>query len=79
MSVDSMQFTANFLLASYNSLKTNAMKDGYFELDFGTEGKATWQGQYDVYVSEGGVNDPVEMVISVYPSTEITIGAVSST
>lgn len=78
-SVDSMQFTANYLLATYTSLKTNAMKDGYFELDFGSsQGKATWEGQYDVYISEGGVNDPVEMVITVYPSSVITVSAAST-
>lgn len=74
--MESMQFTANFLVATYTSLKTNALKDGYFELDFGaTGGKATWEGQYDVYVSEGEVNGLVEMVIVVYPSSVVTIAA----
>lgn len=71
-----MSFTANFLVSTYTSLKSNALKDGYFELDFGaTGGKATWEGQYDVYVNEGGVNEVVEMTIVVYPSTLITIAA----
>lgn len=75
-SVESMTFTANFLVTTFTSLKANALKDGYFELDFGaTGGKATWEGQYDVYVNEGGVNDAVEMTIVVYPSTVITIAA----
>lgn len=78
-SVDSMTFTANYMLATYTSLKTNAKTAGYFELDFGSEqGKATWEGEYDVYVNEGGVNDPVEMTIVVFPSTPITIAAASS-
>lgn len=75
-SVESMTFSANFLVSTYTTLKTNALTDGYFELDFGaTGGKATWQGQYDVYVSEGEVNSAVEMQIVVYPSTGITIAA----
>lgn len=75
-SVESMTFTANYLITTYTSLKTNALTDGYFELDFGASGgKATWEGQYDVYVNEGGVNDAVEMTIVVYPSTVITIAA----
>jgi len=75
-SVESMTFTANYLISTYTSLKTNALTDGYFELDFGAAGgKATWEGQYDVYVNEGGVNDAVEMTIVVYPSTVITIAA----
>lgn len=76
MQVDSMTFTANYLVATYTALKTNAMTDGYFELDFGSQqGKATWQGQYDVYVNEGEVNGAVEMTITVYPTTAITIAA----
>lgn len=71
-----MTFTANYLVATYTALKTNAMTDGYFELDFGSQqGKATWQGQYDVYVNEGEVNGAVEMTITVYPTTAITIAA----
>lgn len=74
--MESMTFTANFLQATYASLKTNALKDGYFELDFGaTGGKATWEGQYDVYVNSGEVNGLVEMTIVVYPSTVVTIAA----
>lgn len=76
MSVESMTFTANFLVSTFTTLKTNALTDGYFELDFGaTGGKATWQGQYDVYVNEGEVNGAVEMTIVVYPSTKVTIAA----
>lgn len=76
MSVENMTFSANFLVSTYTTLKTNALTDGYFELDFGaTGGKATWQGQYDVYVNEGEVNGAVEMTIVVYPSTKVTIAA----
>ena len=71
-----MSFTANFLVSTYTSIKANALTDGYFELDFGTAGgKATWEGQYDVYINESGVNEVVEMTIVVYPSTVITIAA----
>ena len=79
-SVESMQFTCNFTLAAYTSLKTNALTDGYFELDFASAGaKATWEGQYDVYVSEGEVNGLIEMVLVCYPSTEVTIAALTTT
>ena len=78
-SVESMQFTANFTLAAYTSLKANAMTDGFFELDFGGDAgaKATWEGQYDVYVNEGEVNGLIEMTLVCYPSTEVTIAAAS--
>jgi hypothetical protein len=76
-SVESMSFTANFLQDKYSALKTNALKDGFFELDFGGNAgaKAEWEGQYDVYVNEGEVNGLIEMTIVVYPSTTITISA----
>lgn len=78
-SVESMQFTCNFTLSAYTSLKTNALTDGFFELDFASAGaKATWEGQYDVYVSEGEVNGLIEMVLVCYPSTEVTIAALTT-
>jgi hypothetical protein len=77
-SVENMQFTANFTLEAYTSLKTNAMTDGFFELDFASAGaKATWEGKYDVFVNETEVNGLIEMTISVYPSTEVTIAALT--
>ena len=79
-SVESMQFTANFTVASYTSLKANALTDGFFELDFASAGaKATWEGQYDVYVNEGEVNGLIEQTIVVYPSTVVTIAAAATT
>lgn len=80
-SVENMQFTANFTTTAYTSLKTNALTDGYFELDFGGNAgaKATWEGQYDVYVNEGEVNGLIEMTITVYPSTVVTIAATAAT
>ena len=80
-SVENMQFTANFTTAAYTSLKTNALTDGYFELEFGGNAgaKATWEGQYDVYVNEGEVNGLIEMTISVYPSTIVTVAATATT
>lgn len=75
-SVDSMTFTCNFVVADYLTVKSNAMKDGYFELDFGaTGGKATWQGKYDVFVNEGEVNGLIEYSLVCYPSSGITIAA----
>jgi hypothetical protein len=79
-SVESMQFSANFTLAAYQSLKTNALTDGFFELDFASAGaKATWEGQYDVYINEAEVNGLLEMTIVCYPSTVVTIAAASTT
>jgi len=80
-SVENMNFTANFTLAGYTALKTNALTPGFFELDFGgsSNAKATWEGQYDVYVNEGEVNGLIEMTVTVYPSTEVTVAALTTT
>lgn len=79
-SVENMQFTANFTLTAYQSLKANALTDGFFEIDFVSAGaKATWEGQYDVYVNETEVNGLIEMTITVYPSTVVTIAATATT
>ena len=79
-SVESMQFSANFTLTAYQSLKTNALTDGFFELDFASAGaKATWEGQYDVYINEAEVNGLLEMTIVCYPSTVVTIAAIPAT
>ncbi len=80
-SVESMQFTCNFTIAAYTSLKTNALTQGFFELDFGgnSGAKATWEGQYDVYVNEGEVNGLIEMTLVCYPSTEVTVAAAATT
>lgn len=78
--VDSMEFTANYTYSDYQSVAANAGKDGYFELDLAhDQGKATWQGQYSVYVNEGEVNGAYEMTITVVPSSKIEISASSTT
>ena len=78
-SVESMTFTANYTLSDYTSIKANARTAGYFELDFPeSQGKATWEGMYDVFVNEYGVNDVIEMSIVCTPSSTITISAVTS-
>lgn len=79
-SVENMNFNANFTLEAYTSLKQNALTQGFFELDFASAGaKATWEGKYDVYVNEGEVNGLIEMTITVYPSTVVTIAALTTT
>lgn len=75
-----MQFSANFTLTAYQSLKTSALTDGFFELDFVSAGaKATWEGQYDVYINESEVNGLIEMTVVCYPSTVVTIAALPAT
>lgn len=73
-SADSFEFTANYLLANFKAIKALEGTDLSFELDFGTngaDGKFTWNGQVSVTISGGDVNSAREMVLTVFPSTDI--------
>ena len=73
--VDSFEFTANFLIDNFKAIKALEGKDLKFELDFGEDGKDgvfKWDGQVAIRVSGGDVNAAREMVITSFPSSEIT-------
>ncbi len=65
-----MEFTANFTKARFETVNTDAEKDMYYELAFGSEATFEWQGQHSVRVTGSGVNEPVEMVITIAPTTK---------
>ena len=83
-SLDAMEFTANYTNDDYEKLKA---LEGV-ETDFavwmggtvssgavtptGDQGKYEFKGQLSVYVAGGGVNEVVDMKISIAPSTPIT-------
>lgn len=83
-SLDAMEFTANYTNDDYDKLKA---LEGV-ETDFavwmggtvssgavtptGDQGKYEFKGQLSVYVAGGGVNEVVDMKISIAPSTPIT-------
>lgn len=80
-SMDALTFTANYDKTEYKKIK--ALDDGkqhYFQVKFGVGTADTaddsifeWQGQLTVYVTGAGVNEVVEMVIVISPSTVITL------
>ena len=79
-SIDNLEFTCNYTYETYSSVLENANKSGEFELEFAHgQGKATWEGEYTVYVNSSEVNGAYEMTIVSMPSTKITISASSST
>lgn len=72
--VDTMEFTANYLLANFQAIKALEGKDLKFRFemgDSGADGIFKWDGQVSVRISGGDVNSPREMVITVFPSSEI--------
>lgn len=74
-SADALEFTCNYTkedFATLDALTGQTKHYGvYFGSETGSEGKFTFQGQLSVRVNGGGVNEVVEMTISIAPSTEI--------
>jgi hypothetical protein len=86
-SLDGLSFTANYDMTDFQKLKalegqTNSYavwfggqeSDGVVTPD-GSNGKFEFDGQLSVYPVGGGVNEVVDMNISIAPSTPITFSA----
>lgn len=79
--IGAMQFTANFDKTDYATLKALEGTDNEFAIWFGatvsgatvtpdgSKGKFKFTGKLTVYVNGGGVNDPVDMNITIMPSS----------
>ena len=84
-SLDALEFTSNYTLEDYKKLKGMKGTEKHFAVWFGgtesgdtvtptgTDGKFKFKGQLSVYPVGGGVNEIVDMKISIAPSTPITI------
>ena len=73
-SSDALEFTANYTDEDFEKVLDTAGKPMYYALEFGEDGADgvfQWQGEHSVWVTGGGVNEVVEMQISIAPSTEI--------
>jgi len=79
LSMDSMEFTANYTKSDYEAVLADANKKLYYALEFGidgSEGVFEWEGEHTVWVTGAGVNDVVEMKIGIAPSTKPTLKTV---
>lgn len=84
-SLDAMSFTANYTLTDYKTLKKLEGKtvsysvwfggtgDGSTLTPTGSEGKFDFDGELSVYPVGGGVNEVVNMNITIAPSTPIEL------
>lgn len=84
-SLDALEFTANYTKADYTALKALDGEENDYAVWFGgTEsggvvtptgdsGKFAFKGALSVYASGGGVNEVVDMTITIAPSTPITM------
>lgn len=85
-SLDALEFTANYTKTDFDTLKALEGKDTYFAVWFGgtvaggvptptgSDGKFNFKGQLSVFPVGGGVNEVVDMTITIAPSTPITVG-----
>lgn len=73
---EAMEFTANYTKSDYTTLKALAGTETDFAVYFGdtngTDGKYSFKGMLSVSISGGGVNEVVDMKISIAPTTVIT-------
>ena len=83
-----LQFTANYTKADFTTLKAlessvdheysvwfGATTSGSTDTPSGADGKFDFKGQLSVFPNGGGVNEVVNMTVSIAPSTKITVGA----
>lgn len=82
-----LQFTANYTLSDYTTLKAlesdadhsfavwfGATTSGDTDTPTGSDGKFEFTGSLSVYPNGGGVNEVVNMTISIAPSSKIALG-----
>ena len=86
-SLEAMTFTANYTKTDYQALQAlvgdelhlavwlGGTETGGVLTPTGSEGKFSFDGQLSVFVPGGGVNEVVDMTISVAPSTPIQFEA----
>lgn len=84
-SIDALEFTSNYTLADYKKLKALEGQDKEYAVWFGgtevgdtvtptgSDGKFEFNGQLSVFPVGGGVNEVVDMTITIAPSTPISM------
>ena len=78
-----LEFKAFYTAADYSTLKALAGTETAYAVWFGDNagtpdghnGKFSFKGDLRVTLDGGGVNDPVTMTITIFPSTDITFAA----
>lgn len=86
-SLDALEFTANYTKADFTKLKALEGTECDFAVWFGgtesggaltptgEDGKFEFKGQLSAFPVGGGVNEVVDMTITIAPSTPITVAA----
>lgn len=80
---DAIEFTCNYTAADYTTLSA-ITEEANFAVWFGAgtngtpdghNGKFSFKGELSVYVNGGGVNEVVDMTVTITPTTDITFAA----
>ena len=86
-SLDALEFTANYTKEDFTKLKALEGQEKEFAVWFGgteeanvltptgTDGKFEFKGQLSAFPVGGGVNEVVDMTVTIAPSTPITMAA----
>ena len=86
-SLDALEFTSNYTKDDYTKLKALEGQEKGYAVWFGatdsgstltpdgSDGKFEFKGQLSVFPVGGGVNEVVDMTITIAPSTPITMAA----
>ena len=81
---EALEFTGNYTKSEYTTLVALGAKEETYAVWFGatgdgptatptgSDGKFEFKGTLSVYVLGGGVNDVVQLKVTIVPSTEIT-------
>lgn len=73
-SAGQLDFTANYTSEAWDEVAGRADTDMFFELRLSDESVFSWSGSLDVSLVDGAQNAPVEMLVSIYPDSEIVKG-----
>lgn len=74
---EAMEFQYNYTKANYAAVKALAGKAIHYKVIMGRGEEAqdfTFQGEHTTRIEGGGVNEVINAMITVAPSTEITVG-----
>ncbi len=72
---DTIPFTCNFTKADFTAVQGDEGKNLFYELAFSDGSKFTWQGQHSCSLPGKGVDEVVEFVVNVIPSTPVVFSA----
>ena len=78
---EALTFTCNYSKSDYTTLAALAGTDGYYAVWFGAsgstpdghDGKFSFKGDLRVTKSGAGVNEVQDMVVTIAPSTKVTV------